>query len=260
MSQSELVLFDHSDPQIAVVTLNRPEKRNAMSIALIEALHRAVLEAAKDPVRRVLIFRGNGPSFCAGLDLAEVAVPENAHRSAESLCKLYESVATSPLVTIAAAHGGAFGGGAGLIAASDIVVAAEDLKIGYPEVRRGLVAALVTALMRRQLGDRAVRELILLGMTVDAKQSLALGLVNRVVPNTNLMHETTAIAKTACLGAPGAVVRTKQLLDAQSPRPVTEELRRALAFHLDARHSTEAKEGVAAFLEKREPRWGPRET
>jgi len=252
------LLVDAADPAVTVVTLNRPDKRNALSIALIEQLTAAVREAGVDRGRRVVVLRGAGPAFCAGLDLREAADPAAAHRSADALAALYLAVARSPLVVIAAAQGAAFGGGAGLVAGADLVVAADDLQIGFPEVRRGLVAALVTCLVRRQVGDRTARELILLGQSVPAARATELGLVNRVVPSADLDAAAMALAVEACRGAPGAVARTKRLLDDLAPRPIEEDLRRALAYHLAARQSAESAEGIAAFRDRREPRWGLR--
>jgi methylglutaconyl-CoA hydratase len=146
------------------------------------------------------------------------------------------------------------GGGAGLIAAADFAFAADDLALAYPEVRRGLVAALVTCLLRRQLSDRQIREIILVGQTLPAAQAKARGLVTQVVPAAKLQGATLAFARQACQGAPGAIARTKALLEQLDP--IGPLLDRALAFHLDARNSDEAKEGIAAFLEKRTPRWG----
>jgi methylglutaconyl-CoA hydratase len=253
----EPCLIDTSDPAIIVVTLNRPEKRNALSVTLIERLTAAIAGASSDPARRVLVLRGTDPVFCAGLDLHEASDPALADQSSHKLADLYTALCQCPLVTIAAAQGAAFGGGAGLLAACDLVVAAEDLRIGFPEVHRGLVAALVTCMVRRQLGERAVRELVLLGQSVPAPRAMSLGLVNRVVPAARLMDEATALAREACHGAPGAIARTKRLLDDLSPRPMADELRLALKYHLEARESAEAAEGVAAFLEKRPPRWLP---
>jgi methylglutaconyl-CoA hydratase len=253
-----LVLVDDHDAQIRVVTLNRPDKRNALSVVLIQSLRDAVAAAADDRARRVVVIRAAGPSFCAGLDLNEAAATDNPAIAAEALAGLYETICLSPLVTIAAAHGGAFGGGAGLLAACDLVLAADDLRLGFPEVRRGLVAALVTCLIRRQLGDRHVRELVLLGQAVAASRALDLGLVNRVVPAAQLLDAALNLAREVCSGAPGAVARTKRLLDDLGPRPIADELRRALAYHVEARVSPEASEGIAAFREKRDPRWGVR--
>jgi methylglutaconyl-CoA hydratase len=255
---ADLLLVDDSDPAVGILTLNRPDKRNALNVALIEQLTAAVKRADGEPARRVLILRASGPVFCAGLDLGEAADPASAGRSAEALAALYLTICQSPLVTITAAQGAAYGGGAGLLAACDFVVAGEDLHVGFPEVRRGLVAALVTCLVRRQLGDRHVRELVLLGEPVPAGRALDLGLVNRVVPVAGLLTTATGLAREVWRGAPCAIARTKRLLDDLAPRPIEEELRRALRYHLEARQSAESAEGIAAFREKREPRWGPR--
>jgi methylglutaconyl-CoA hydratase len=252
------VLIDAADSSLTTITLNRPDKRNALSVQLMEELHEAVLAASQEPQRRVLILRGNGPAFCAGLDLREASIPGGSERSAHALADLYKAICLCPLITIAAAQGAVLGGGVGLLSACDLVVAADNVQIGFPEVRRGLVAALVTALVRRQLSDRVLRELVLLGQTLSAAEALAINLVNRVVPAARLMDETMAIAKEAMCGAPGAIARTKQLLDDLQSCPVAMELDRALEYHLKARVAAEAVEGIAAFLEKREPRWGPR--
>lgn len=252
------LLVDNADPAVATITLNRPDKRNALSLQLIEELRNAVEVISQEPQRRVMILRGSGPAFCAGLDLHEASVPGNSAQSAHALANLYKAICLCPLITIAAAHGAVLGGGVGLLSACDLVVAADNTQIGFPEVRRGLVAALVTALVGRQLSDRLLRELVLLGRTVPAAEALSIGLVNRVAPAATLGEEALAIAKEAMRGAPGAIARTKQLLDDMQPRSVSTELDRALEYHLKARVASEAAEGIAAFLEKREPRWGPR--
>src|SRR5205814_1356013 len=135
---------------------------------------------------------------------------------AVGLCEMYRAIATSALITIASAQGGAFGGGAGLLAACDIVVGAPDLRIGYPEVHRGLVAALVTTLLRRQLGERIVRELVLLGQTVDTTRALQLGLINRI----GAFDDALSLAREACAGAPGAIARSERLLEWLSVRNI----------------------------------------
>jgi methylglutaconyl-CoA hydratase len=251
-----LVLLATDDPQVATLTLNRPDKRNALSVQLIEELRQAVVAAGRDSARRVLILRGAGPAFCAGLDLSEASDPTSNRRSAHALAALYQQICESPLVTIVAAQGAALGGGAGLLASCDLAIAADDLQIGFPEVRRGLVAALVTCLYRRQLGDRTLRELVLLGRSVDAARAQSLGLVTKVVAGDQLAQAAMELAREACLGAPGAVARTKRLLDRQGVRTIAEDLKLALEYHLEARDSTEAAEGMAAFREKRPPRWG----
>lgn len=256
--EEELVNVEPVNETTLIVTMNRPDKRNALSIALIESLHAALLREEKDLKRRVVILRGEGPSFCAGLDLKEVADPALAHRSAGALAALYEAICVSPLVVIAAAHGAAMGGGAGFVAAADLVVGADDLQVGFPEVRRGLVAALVLALLRRQLGDRTAREMILLAQTLDAPLCLSLGLVNQVVRAGELHEASLKLAEQVVMGAPDAIVLTKRLLNELAPRPIRDDLRIALRQHLASRTSPETAEGVAAFREKRPPVWGPR--
>lgn len=253
-----LIQVEQIDPAISLLTLQRPEKRNALSIELLEEMIAAIKRIESDRLRRVIIIRGAGPSFCAGLDLKEASNLSKADKSAHALANMYLAVATTPLVTIAAAHGTAMGGGAGLVAACDFVVASEDLRIAYPEVHRGLVAALVTTLMRRQLSERVLRELTILGQTVDPIRALQIGLVNRMCSNETLMDNALHLAREACKGAPGAIHRTKKLLDSLSARTIEDDLKRALDFHLHARNSAEAVEGVQAFLEKRPPTWGPR--
>ena len=241
-------------PRITVITLNRPEKRNALNIALIEQLHDAIA-AAEHQNGRAIVLRANGPSFCAGLDLTEAEAPEFRDRSAAALAALYETLASSPLITIAAPHGAAMGGGAGLVAACDFALGADDLRLAYPEVHRGLVAALVTCLLRRQLSDGAARNLILLGQTLDATAARSMGLITRVIPRGDLDRASLQFAEEAIQGAPGAIARTKRLLDQLAARPLKEDLNIALAHHMAARESAEAAEGLAAFREKRPPRW-----
>lgn len=248
------LIVDSPDPAVVRLTLNRPAKRNALSGALIEQLRDAVRNASRGS-GRVMIIGGAGPAFCAGLDLAEAAIPALADRSANLLAEMYEAIATSPLVTIASARGAAMGGGAGIIAACDFAVVADDFRLSYPEVHRGLVAALVTCLLRRQISDRAVRELTLLGQSITAGEALQRGLVTKVASDAKLDEQIGELACQVCKGAPGAIARTKRLLDELSNRPIGEDLKIALRYHLEARNSAEAAEGIKAFLEKRQPRW-----
>lgn len=246
-----VLLVDRTDPRVAVLTLNRPDRRNALSVDLLLALRAAVEELSSAPDRRVLILRGAGPAFCAGLDFREALDPSKSHASAEALAGLYAALCGSPLVTVAAAHGGAFGGGAGLVAACDLAVAGDDLQLGFPEVRRGLVPALVACLLRRQVPGRRLREMLLLGQPVSAHQALDAGLVNRVVPVASLMTETLALAATVCDGAPGALARTKQLLDDLDG--LQSNLTTALNAHVRSRDTPEAREGIVAFFQNRPP-------
>lgn len=258
--EPKLIRIEHDIPGIATIILNRPEKRNALSIALMQALCTAFEAAAGEPGARVIILRGAGPVFCAGLDLHEAAQSEGPGPAVEWVGRLMEAVYGSPLVTIAAAQGAAIGGGAGLMSACDFVVASEDLRVGYPEIHRGLMAAVVMTFLRRQLRERDARELLLLGELIDARRALAIGLVNRVVPANTLMDEARRLAALAMKGAPLTAARTKRLLDELWPHSVSEDVELALKHHLAARGSDEAREGIAAFLEKRPPGWTPPST
>jgi methylglutaconyl-CoA hydratase len=165
------------------------------------------------------------------------------------------TISQTHLVTVAAVHGAAVAGGAGIMSACDFVVAAERTKIGYPEVRRGLVAGLVMTFLRRQIGERDMRELLLGSELIDAERAREIGLVNRVVAQDDLMTEALKFAESVLQGAPGAVKQTKRLIDELWWRSVKQDVNLALKYHMEARESAEAREGIAAFNEKRKPNW-----
>src|SRR4051794_35360881 len=143
-----LVLIEKQTAQITRLTLNRPERRNSLTIELLTELTNAIESAAADENQRVLILRGAGENFCTGLDLKEAAEVAKAHASAEMVAKTLVTLSRTRLVTIAVVHGAAMAGGAGIMSACDFVVAADHTKIGYPETRRGLVAGLVMTFLR----------------------------------------------------------------------------------------------------------------
>ncbi|HEX4653961.1 MAG TPA: enoyl-CoA hydratase/isomerase family protein [Candidatus Udaeobacter sp.] len=250
-----VVLIEKQSPEITVLTLNRPERRNALTLELLSQLSAAVNRASDDRETRVIILRGAGAAFCTGLDLKEAADQTKAHATAEMVANTLITVSQTNLITIAAVHGAAVAGGAGIMSACDFVIAAEGTKIGYPEVRRGLVAGLVMTFLRRQTGERNVRELLLGSELIDAQRAKQIGLVNRVVPQTNVMSEAMNFAKSVLQGAPGAVKQTKQLIEELWWRGVKEDVDLALTYHMQARESAEASEGIAAFNEKRKPSW-----
>lgn len=254
MSQP-LILLDREMPSVVVLSLNRPERRNALSLAMASELAEAIVSVEKEAAIRVLILRGKGLVFCAGLDLREAADLEMAHRSGQAVARLLETLTCSRLISIAAVHGAAMAGGAGLMSACDLAVAAEGVRIGFPEVRRGLEPALILMNLDRQLRDRDLRELLLLGEPVDAQRALSIGLLNRVVPPEELMAEAYRMADGILAGAPRATAHAKQLILGRRAMSVHEEMKRALEQHLEARNTDEAREGISAFLEKRNPRW-----
>src|SRR5438552_7611137 len=167
------------------------------------------------------------------------------------------TISQTRLTTIAAVHGAAVAGGAGIMSACDFVVAAERTKIGYPEVRRGLVAGLVMTFLRRQVGERNMRELVLGSELIDAERANEIGLVNRVVAKDDLMNEAQKLAQSVLQTAPGALTQTKRLIEELWWRSVPDDVDLALKYHLQARESSEAREGIAAFNEKRPPTWVP---
>lgn len=240
---------------MVVVTLNRPEKCNALSLALMEELSAAFEGFQKHPSIRVAILHGAGKVFCAGLDLRETSEVALIEKMAQHVARLLKAVYTSPLVTIAAVQGDAVAGGAGLVAACDYALIASGARIGFPEIRRGLVAAQVSTLLCRQMRMRDVRELLLLGELVSGARAVGMGLVNRLVAGEDLMAEAVKVAETVLQGAPEATRETKRLLDSLDPANFFDDLEMALSFHQSARQSEEAKEGVNAFLEKRPPIW-----
>lgn len=250
-----VVLVEKQTPQITLITLNRPERRNALTIELMSELTAAIEAVAADPNQRVVILRGAGKAFCTGLDLEEAAQSQKAHASAEMVARTLLTLAQTRLITIATAHGAAVAGGAGIMSACDFVVAAERTKIGYPEVRRGLVAGLVMTFLRRQLRERDLRELLLASELIDAQRALEIGLVNRVVPVSELENEAQKIAASVLQGAPDAITNSKRLIEELWSTSVKEDIECALRHHMEARESDEAKEGIAAFLEKRAPNW-----
>jgi methylglutaconyl-CoA hydratase len=250
-----VVLIEKRTPQITVLTLNRPERRNALTIELLTELISAIRVVSEEPPVRILILQGAGAAFCTGLDLKEAADQAKAHATAEAVANTLITISQTHLITVAAVHGAAVAGGAGIMSACDFVVAAGRTKIGYPEVRRGLVAGLVMTFLRRQVGERNMRELLLGSELIDAERAREIGLVNRVVAQDDLMSEALKFAESVLQGAPGAVKQTKRLIDELWWRSVKQDVNLALKYHMEARESAEAREGIAAFNEKRKPNW-----
>src|ERR671938_1308360 len=177
---------------VRILTLNRPEKRNALDTALSRALLEALRAADADEEVHCVVLTGAGPGFCAGADLSEfkgLRDPKAAETRADLTMQLH--LAFSKMVTpvITAINGAAMGGGAGLAIAGDLAVMAKGAKLGYPETKHGIVAAIVMANLVRQIGRKAAFELVALGEPVDAQRALALGMVNRVVSNERVLDE-----------------------------------------------------------------------
>jgi methylglutaconyl-CoA hydratase len=252
----ERVVVEIVRPGVATVTLDRPERRNALSIALLGSIVEAVDSLARDGVTRVIILRGAGPVFSAGLDLAEAARAELVEASARGVAAALAALRRPELVTIAALHGGAYAGGAGLAAACDVAVGTTDLKIGFPEARRGLLPALVCDVMRVKVRAGDLAELFLVGDPIDAVRAREIGLLQRVVPPEMLLDEALAVAAAILAGGPETIRRTKALLnETYAGNGAAAGDDHAIRDHLEGRRSAEADEGLRAFLEKRPPAW-----
>jgi methylglutaconyl-CoA hydratase len=245
-------------PPAAILTLCRADKRNALSRALIADMDAAVQRGANDPAARCLILTGDGSAFCAGMDLDELrstltADAEILWGDAQRLAELYDRIYSLPKPTIAAVNGAAVAGGAGLVTVCDLAVAVPSAKFGYPEVRRGLVAAMVMPHLLRHVGERAARSMLLTGELIDAAEAMRVGLINQVVEAGSLMDAAMALARSCAEGGPKALAMTKELLKRFSTQALSvEEGARASAA---PRLGDECREGLAAFFDKRPAPW-----
>jgi methylglutaconyl-CoA hydratase len=245
---------------IAILTLNRPEKRNALSRALVAALRDEIDKVRVEEHTRVVVLTGAGSAFCAGMDLKEAVSLDDADDAEQTtiailqqFADLLQCVHKLSKPTIAAVSGDAFAGGAGLMAACDLVVASESALIGYPEIKRGLVASVVLHDLSRQVGDRRARELLLTGEPISAEVAMEWGMVNLVSPKGGCLSQAILLAQDLLKSGPEAIATTKRLLDETLGRP--HDLRGAAAVRAAVRVSDEAREGIRAFIEKRPPSW-----
>jgi methylglutaconyl-CoA hydratase len=252
---SQPILVESLESGIATVTLNRPDRRNALGIDLLEQLVAAIERLEGNSTQRVVILRGAGPVFSAGLDLWEAADISLVERSAAAVSRALSALRDSPLVTIAAVQGGAFAGGAGLLAACDIAIAAADARIGFPEARRGLLPAIICGVLRHKVREGDLRELFLAGEPIDALRAQHVGLVQRIAPAERLIDEALSVARAVVAGGPQTVRQTKHMLNAMFRYVGDSSDANLVETHLAARQSDEAREGLAAFIEKRKPDW-----
>jgi enoyl-CoA hydratase/carnithine racemase len=216
--------------KVRILTLNRPEKRNALDTALTAALLKELRVADAEDVVEAIVLTGAGQAFCAGADLSEfkdLAEGTAAEARAELTMQLHLvfSKMTTPVVT--AINGAAMGGGAGLALAGDLAVMGEHAKIGYPEAKHGIVAAIVMANLVRQVGPKAAFELVALGEPMGAERALALGLVNRVEPEQRVMEEAVYLAEKLAAVSQPAMAHTKSLFYQALDLPFEESLKRA---------------------------------
>lgn len=241
--------------------MNRPEQRNALNEDLIAALETALDVLEKDAVARAVVLAGRGPAFCAGGDLARMEqaakmTKSRSRREASRFAKLLYRLHSYPKPVVARVHGPAFAGGMGLVAASDIVVAAEEAEFALPETRIGLVPAMISPYLVRAMGAQQARRYILTGERLSAREAQRIGFVHECVPAAELDVAVWKICERLALAGPEALARSKKLLLKVQGAAITPQLALDTAAVLaEARAGGEAREGIRSFLEKRKPSW-----
>lgn len=247
--------------RIGKITLNRPEKRNALSQEMVEGLKQAFDRAAKDDQVKVIVLNAAGEAFCAGADLAYLQQLQNFSfeenlADSNQLKALFLDIYTHPKVVIAQVQGHALAGGCGLASICDWVFAVPEAKFGYTEVRIGFIPALVSVFLLRKMGEGAARELLLGGELISAERAQAIGLINRVVPADNLEVEVNDFAsRLISSNSAESMKLTKKLIAEVQAMTLTQALQHAAESNAHARGTTDCKRGIEAFLNKEKIIW-----
>jgi len=257
MSYKTLHLAHES--RIATITLNRPDKRNAISYELIEDLLAALDEVANSSAL-VLILTGAGKAFCSGMDLENLKalvgrLPEENLKDSETMARLFRSLYDFPRPTIAAVNGPAIAGGCGLATLCDFTLAVSDAKFGYTEVRIGFVPAIVSAFLLRQVGEKRARDLLLTGRIIGADEAHRIGLINEIVPAEKLSERARELASQLMENSLASLVCTKRLLSDHARAELDAQIGSAIRENAAIRTTRDFREGISSFLEKRKPRW-----
>ena len=244
-----------TDAQIRTITLNRPEKRNALNDELVADLKAALTDADADDDLRAIILRGAGKDFCSGADLsalqkiAKASYEENLE-DARSLAELFLLIRSVKIPVIAAIHGRALAGGCGLATACDLVVATKTARFGYPEVKIGFVPAMVAAILRRNLGEKKSFELLTQGFEYTAEEALTLGLVNRTFDEENFEIAVVDYASTYTKVSRSAVEMTKGLLYDIDGDAFEIAVEKGVVVNANARRTYDCQKGIAKFVER----------
>jgi len=253
-------LLYEKDGAIATITLNRPDRRNAISSTMIEEVLASLNAAEADSAVRVVVLTGAGRAFCSGMDLETLQTiagqtsEENLADSRE-MARMFHRLYSFPKPLITAVNGAAVAGGCGIATFSDITLAVPEAKFGYTEVRIGFIPALVSVLVRRQMGEKRARELLLTGAIIDAAEAFRLGMVTEIVPADNLLQRAHEVAAKFLEASPTSLRRTKRLLLQYNDKEVTQEIELAIQENAAIRATEDFREGLASFLEKRQPKW-----
>ncbi len=242
------------------VVLNRPEKRNALNATLIDELHKCFDWLATVPELKVVALRGAGPAFCSGADLEYMkGLRDNSYnenlRDSKNLADLYLKILKFPRPVIAVVQGPAVAGGCGLAAVCDFILAGSEAKFGYPEVKIGFVAAMVSSFLVRQIGERKARDLLISGRLLDAEEALQAGLINKVCRQEDIEEEAAALSQKLQKNSPFAISKTKEILNDFRYAGIGGDMEKLAKLNAEYRQSDDFLEGVSAFLEKRKPKW-----
>jgi len=245
--------------EIAMITLSRPEKRNAITAEMIAELFTAFTEIEASSAR-VLILTGAGKAFCSGMDLDALKAiaeqsPAEQREDADRLARLCLRIWNFPMPTIAAVNGHAIAGGCGLATLCDFTIAVPEAKFGYPEVRIGFLPAVVSVFLVRQIGEKHARDLLLTGRAIEAAEAHRLGLVSQIVPAKELMVAAQILAASLLECSPASLRMTKKLLCDFAAPEIDREIELAAAQSAQIRTTQDFQEGLSSFLEKRAPRW-----
>ncbi len=247
------------DSGVATITLNRPEKRNAVSFALVEELLGA-LDEIEQSSAQVVILTGAGKAFCAGLDLDELKNllgkrPDENVEDSSRMGRIFRRIYDFSLPTIAAVNGAAIAGGTGFATMCDFTLAVPEAKFGYTEVRIGFVPAIVSSMLVWQVGHKIARDLLLTGRLFDAAEGHRYGLVNEVVEPERLMTRARELAAQLLENSPSSVQATKRLINGFIAGQLDQQINQAVQDNARIRTTADFREGITAFLEKRKPRW-----
>jgi methylglutaconyl-CoA hydratase len=240
---------------VLTLTLDRPDKRNALSAALIEALHAGLERADLDADVRVVALRGAGKDFCAGADLDELLAsadlsPADNEATALRLGALFGRMRRLPKPVVAVVQGRALAGGAGLVTACDLAIAGEGSQLGYPEIQRGFVPAMVMTLLRRAVGEKVALDLVLTGRVLTAQEAWAAGLLARVVPGAALEREARSLISSLAEASPSALALTKQLFYQLDGRSLEDGIALGARVNAAARQTPDFRAALARFLDR----------
>ena len=247
--------------RVVTVTLNRPERRNALNPQMIDELI-GVIDALAGRSSGVMILTGRGSAFCAGLDLEHLKsltgkTQMEHHEDSRRIARLFRSLYDLPLPTIAAVNGHAIAGGMGLATICDFTLAVPEAKFGYTEARIGFVPALVASFLSLQVGEKKTRDLLLTARLMHAEEAMQMGLVNEVVSDSSLISRARQLAHQLLQNSPESLRATKKLLSSHAKEQLDRELAAAIESNSAARGTADFYEGISAFLEKRTPNWHP---